>query len=64
MNEESIDDDVVKNLKEKYIRVLDCGDIEGASAVLAVLRYWMEYEEFKLFLEEVKDAGYTITRKY
>ena len=51
---------VVERLKEDYLMCLDWADIETAKAILVVLRYFMVYEDFKHFLEEAKDAGYTI----
>ena len=50
---------VVEKLKEDYLLCLDWADIENASAILTVLRYFMVYEDFKEFLKEVKDAGYS-----
>ena len=55
---------VVEKLKEDYILCLDWDDIETAAAILTVLRYFMTYSEFKLFVDEVKDAGYTVTREF
>ena len=52
---------VIEQLKENYIRCLDWADIETASAILVVLRYFMVYEDFKEFLDEVRDAGYVTT---
>lgn len=49
---------VVERLKEDYLMCLDFKDIETASAILAVLRYFMVYSDFTAFIEEVKDAGY------
>ena len=54
---------VVEKLKEDYILCLDWDDIETAAAILTVLRYFMTYSEFKLFVDEVKDAGYTVARE-
>lgn len=48
---------VVEKLKEDYILCLDFNDTETASAILTVLRYFMVYEDFKHFVDEVKDAG-------
>jgi hypothetical protein len=50
---------VVERLKEDYLRCLDWDDIENASAILTVIRYFTSYSEFKQFVDEVKDAGYT-----
>lgn len=50
---------VVERLKEDYLLCLDWADIETASAILVVLRYFMVYSDFKDFLNEAKDAGYT-----
>ena len=50
---------VVERLKEDYLMCLDLADIETASAILVVLRYFMVYEDFKYFLNEAKDAGYS-----
>lgn len=55
---------VVERLKENYLLCLDWEDIENASAILTVLRYFMAYNDFKSFVEEVKDAGYTVTRQF
>lgn len=55
---------VVERLKENYLLCLDWEDIENASAILTVLRYFMNYNDFKSFVDEVKDAGYTVTRQY
>ena len=52
---------VVERLKEDYLMCLDWADMETANAILVVLRYFMVYEDFKHFLEEAKDAGYTTT---
>lgn len=50
---------VVERLKEDYLMCLDWADLETAGAILVVLRYFMVYEDFKQFLNEAKDAGYT-----
>ena len=55
---------VVEKLKEDYLLCLDWEDIENASAILTVLRYFMTYTDFKYFVDEVKDAGYTVTREF
>lgn len=55
---------VVEQLKESYLLCLDWEDIENASAILTVLRYFMTYTDFKSFVDEVKDAGYTVTREF
>lgn len=55
---------LVERLKDDYIHCLDWDDVENASAILTVLRYFMVYEDFKAFLEEVKDAGYTVAREF
>ena len=55
---------VVERLKEHYIMCLDFDDTDNAGEILTVLRYFMVYEDFKAFLEEVKDAGYTVAREY
>jgi hypothetical protein len=34
-------------------------DVETATDILATLRYFTTYEEFKEFMKEVRDAGYT-----
>ena len=52
---------VVERLKEDYLLCIDWADMETANAILVVLRYFMVYEDFKHFLEEAKDAGYTTT---
>lgn len=52
---------VVEKLKEDYLLCLDWDDIENASAILTVIRYFTAYSEFKEFIDEVKDAGYTVT---
>ena len=49
---------VVERLKEDYLLCLDWADIETASAILVVLRYFMVYSDFSEFLKEVQDAGY------
>ena len=48
---------VVEKLKEDYLLCLDWDDIETAEAILVVLRYFMPYNQFRSFLEEVRDAG-------
>ena len=48
---------VVEKLKEDYLLCLDWDDIETAEATLVVLRYFMPYNQFRSFLEEVRDAG-------
>ena len=50
---------VVEHLKEHYILCLDMDDVETATDILATLRYFTTYEEFKEFMKEVRDAGYT-----
>lgn len=55
---------VVERLKEDYLMCLDFKDVETATAILTVLRYFMVYGEFTEFLNEVKDAGYTVTREF
>jgi hypothetical protein len=55
---------VVERLKENYVMCLDFNDIETATALLTVLRYFTVYEDFIEFINEVKDAGYNITREY
>ena len=50
---------VVERLKEDYLVCLDWADMDTANAILVVLRYFMVYDDFKQFLNEVKDAGYT-----
>jgi hypothetical protein len=55
---------VVERLKEDYLLCLDFNDMETATALLTVLRYFMVYGDFKDFLNEVKDAGYTVTREF
>lgn len=52
---------VVERLKEDYLLCLDWADMDTANAILVVLRYFMVYDDFKQFLNEVKDAGYTAT---
>jgi hypothetical protein len=52
---------VVERLKEDYLMCLDFKDVETATAILTVLRYFMVYSDFAEFLNEVKDAGYTVT---
>lgn len=52
---------VVERLKEDYLLCIDWADMETANAILVVLRYFMVYEDFKHFLEEAKNAGYTTT---
>ena len=53
-----IDIFVVEHLKEHYILCLDMDDVETATDILATLRYFTTYEEFKEFMKEVRDAGY------
>ncbi len=55
---------VVEKLKEDYLMCLDWDDIENASAILTVIRYFTTYTEFKEFIEEVKDAGYIVAREF
>ena len=54
---------VVERLKEDYLLCLDFGDVETSSAILTVLRYFMVYSDFKHFLDEVRHAGYAVTRE-
>ena len=54
---------VVEKLKEDYLLCLDWDDIETASGILVVLRYFMVYEDFKEFIDEVKEAGYVLDYK-
>ena len=54
---------VVEKLKEDYLLCLDWDDIETASGILVVLRYFMVYEDFKEFVDEVKEAGYVLDSK-
>lgn len=54
---------VVERLKEDYLLCIDLADMETANAILVVLRYFMVYDDFKQFLNEAKDAGYTTTRE-
>ena len=53
---------VVERLKDSYVMCLDWADMETANAILVVLRYFMVYEDFKEFLDEVRDAGYDTGR--
>lgn len=55
-----MEDLVVENLKEHYMMCLDWGDIENATAILTVIRYFSSYTDFKQFLDEVADAGYSV----
>ena len=55
---------VVERLKEDYLLCLDWDDVETSSAILTVLRYFMVYEDFKHFLDEVRSAGYVVTREF
>jgi hypothetical protein len=55
---------IVEKLKEDYLMCLDWDDIENASAILTVIRYFTTYTEFKEFIEEVKDAGYIVAREF
>ena len=48
---------VVERLKEDYLTCLDFKDLETATAIMCVLRYFMVYDDFKEFLNELKDAG-------
>jgi len=54
---------VVEKLKEDYLQCLDWDDIETAGAILTVIRYFSTYTEFTEFVNEVKDAGYTVARE-
>lgn len=54
---------VVEYLKDHYIMCLSFDDIETASAILPVLRYFSTYDDFKEFLKECADAGYVDPRK-
>lgn len=54
---------VVEKLKEDYLLCLDWDDIETAAAILTVIRYFSTYTEFTEFVNEVKDAGYTVARE-
>ena len=54
---------IVEKLKEDYLLCLDWNDIETASAILVVLRYFMVYSDFKEFLQEARDAGYDVEGK-
>jgi hypothetical protein len=56
-----VDVAVVERLKDSYVMCLDWEDMETANAILVVLRYFMVYEDFTEFLNEVRDAGYTTT---
>ena len=58
---EIVDVAVVERLKDSYVMCLDWVDMETANAILVVLRYFMVYEDFSEFLNEVRDAGYTLT---
>ena len=55
---------VVERLKEDYLLCLDWDDVETSSAILTVLRYFMVYEDFKQFLDEVRNAGYVVAREF
>ena len=57
-----VDVAVVERLKDSYVMCLDWVDMETANAILVVLRYFMVYEDFKEFLDEVRDAGYDTGR--
>ena len=57
-----VDVAVVERLKDSYVMCLDWEDMETANAILVVLRYFMVYEDFKEFLDEVRDAGYDTGR--
>ena len=59
---EIVDVAVVERLKDSYVMCLDWLDMETANAILVVLRYFMVYEDFKEFLDEVRDAGYDTGR--
>lgn len=54
---------VVEKLKEDYLLCLDWDDLETASGILVVLRYFMVYADFKEFVDEVKEAGYALDSK-
>lgn len=53
---------VVEKLREDYILCLEFGDMETASAILTVIRYFTVYEDFKAFLDEVREAGYVVSK--
>lgn len=55
---------VVERLKEDYLLCLDWDAVETSSAILTVLRYFMVYADFKHFLDEVRNAGYVVTREF
>ena len=55
---------IVEKLKEDYLLCLDWADIENATAILTTLRYFTPYHEFTEFLQEVRDAGYSIKSTY
>ena len=55
---------LVEKLKEDYILCLDFDDIETASSILVVMRFFMVYDDFKQFLNEIKDAGYIVAREF
>ena len=48
---------VVERLKEDYIICMDFKDLQTATAIRCVLRYVRVYDDFKEFLNELKDAG-------
>ena len=57
-----VDVAVVERLKDSYVMCLDWLDMETANAILVVLRYFMVYDDFSEFLNEVRDAGYDTGR--
>jgi hypothetical protein len=48
---------VVERLKEDYLLCLEFHDMDTAAAIMCVLRYFMVYDDFKEFLNELTDAG-------
>lgn len=54
---------VLEHLQEHYLMCLDWDDIEQAADILSTIRYFSTYDEFTQFLNEVRDAGYSIERK-
>lgn len=64
--EDDLDDDIevqtINRLKEEYICLLEFDEIQKAATTLSALRYFLEYEDFIAFLQEVKDAGFNPTQ--
>lgn len=67
LSDSDVDDDdievqTINRLKEEYICLLEFDEIQKATSVLSALRYFLEYNDFIDFLNEVKDAGLCPTK--